>query len=595
MNSELQKKIEGLVEDNPKHFYWKIKSKHKKLFEEVEKQYEDKDSFSEGLYLFLYGDKKEKCDLKGCSNPCVFRSFTDGYRSYCSKKCSQESQENKDVRKCEVCESEFEVRESRTKKICSRECWREWNRREEVQERFKKSRKNTLKEKYGDQNYVNAKKAKKTKEKRYGDPNYNNLEKIKSTMEEKYGGMGFQSDHIFEKSRKTNLEKYGVKNPAKLDEFKKKASRKKRQEGYDKLCSEDGRFKYIKPLFDFESYQGRYKNSKAIEYDFKCIRCQENFIDIIRYPIRPRCPNCFPLDQSISEKELQEFLISTLNCEVKTNHYGFLKGNRELDVYIPDKNVAIEFNGIYWHSENGGGECGRNYHLNKTEECEDAGIQLIHIFENEWEEKKEIVKERLKYIIGEYGGKRVYARNTKVKEIGAKWKNEFLSEHHLQGEDRSNVKLGLFHEGELVSVMTFSKRRVSLGGNPEDESWELSRFCSSCSVVGGASKLFSHFAQSQNPEKVVTYADRRWSSLARGTFYEKIGFDFDGFVRPSYFYFEESDKTNLKHRFSFRKNVLSEKLEDFDPDLTEWENMKMNGFDRIWDCGKLRYVWSEKQ
>ncbi len=506
MDLELQEEIESLVEENPKHFYWKIKSKHNELFEEIENQYEDKDSFSEGLYLFLYGDEKEKCNLKGCSNPCVFRSFTDGYRSYCSKKCGYKSQKNKETRKCEVCESEFEVRESRSKKLCSRECWREWNRREDVQKKRERARKNTLQQKYGNDTYRNVKKAKNTKEKRYGNPNYNNLEKIKSTMEEKYGGMGFQSDHI--------LQKVG-------------SSR-------------------------------------------------------------------FPPNQSKLEKELQEFISSITDFEVKTNHRGFLKGNRELDVFIPEKNVAIEFNGIYWHSENGGGECGRNYHLKKTEECEDKNIQLIHVFENEWEEKKEIVKERLKYILGEYDGKRVYGRDTEVKEIEAKRKNEFLSEHHLQGEDRSNVKLGLFYKGSLVSVMTFSERRVSLGGNPEDNSWELSRFCMSCSVVGGASKLFSHFVENQNPEKVVTYADRRWSSLARGTFYEKTGFDFDGFVRPSYFYFEENDKTNLKHRFSFRKNVLGEKLKDFDPDLTEWENMKMNGFDRIWDCGKLRYVWSEK-
>lgn len=590
MRSKLSEKIEGVVENNPKHFYWKIKNKFPELFNQVRKKYKDKDSFSEGLYLFLYGDERENCNLDECLNKCTFRSFEDGFRSYCSQECAHEKQKNRDVRECIVCDSEFEVRKSRDKFICSRECWEKWNRKEEVQNRFEQSRKETLKERYDDESYRNVDQIKETKKKRYGDPSYNNIESIKSTMMDKYGGMGFQSELITEKANKTNLEKYGVENPAILDEFKKKASLQKRREGYEKLCSDEGRFEYIEPLFEFEEYKGRYK-AEYIEYDFRCLRCNNDFSDIVRYPIRPRCPNCFPLEKSKMEKDFQSFLISFLNCEVRTNCYDILSGNRELDVYIPEKSVAIEFNGIYWHSENGGGECGKNYHINKTEECEKNGIQLIHIFENEWVEKEKIVKNRIKYILDEYSGRRIYARNTELKRVTSSEKNKFLKSNHLQGEDRSNVKLGLYYQEELVSVMTFSHRRLPLGGDPSEKSWEMSRFCSSCSVVGGASKLFKNFVREYSPNKVITYADRRWSSPINTTVYDKIGFEMDGLVRPSYFYFHKSDKLNLKHRFNFRKNVLGEKLREFDPNLTEWENMQENGYDRIWDCGKIRYIW----
>ena len=136
--------------------------------------------------------------------------------------------------------------------------------------------------------------------------------------------------------------------------------------------------------------------------------------------------------------------------------------------------------------------------------------------------------------------------------------------------------------------MTFGKLRMSLGNSDIDGYWELYRFCSktNTSVVGGASKLLNYFIKTYNPKKIISYADRRWSA---GNLYEKIGFKKVSDTPPNYWYFGRGNSYKRHHRFGFAKHTLSKKLEIFDPNLSEWENMKANGWDRIWDCGSIKY------
>jgi hypothetical protein len=248
----------------------------------------------------------------------------------------------------------------------------------------------------------------------------------------------------------------------------------------------------------------------------------------------------------------------------------------ELDVYIPEKKLAIEFDGLYWHSEESGKD--KKYHLNKTELCEKQGIQLIHIFEDEWLMKHDIIKSRLKNLLGIYD-KTIYARKCEIKKVDSKLSKEFQEENHIQGSVNAKIHLGLFYKNELISLITFGKCRFD-----KKHEWELLRFCNKLGyhVPGSASKLLKYFEKNYKPKSLVSYADRRWSI---GKVYKKLGFKFLHNSNPNYWYFNKNRKRFS--RINFQKYKLKNLLENFDENKTEVENMKANGYNRIFDCGNM--------
>ena len=333
------------------------------------------------------------------------------------------------------------------------------------------------------------------------------------------------------------------------------------------------------PHFVISEYLGVKKH----KYKFECTICHNIFYDDIDNSRFPRCLKCNPYQKSNAENELFEYIKSVYTGEIYQRDKKILNG-KELDIYIPNKNIAIEFNWLLWHSELFGKKS-KEYHLNKTLECEKLGIQLIHIFEDEWINKKEIIKAKLMYLLKLDIGKKIYARTCAIKEISSREKNNFLEKNHLQGADTSAIRLGLFFNGELVSVMTFGSLRRALGNIlPLKDEYELIRFSSSKTINGAASKLLSHFIKNYKPTKIISYADRRWSI---GNLYEKLGFKKISNGLSNYWYIDT--KQHRFYRFGFRKNILHKKLKIFNSNLTEWENMQINGYDRIWDCGSLKY------
>uniref|UniRef100_A0A6M3L0P6 Putative Hef-like homing endonuclease n=1 Tax=viral metagenome TaxID=1070528 RepID=A0A6M3L0P6_9ZZZZ len=296
-----------------------------------------------------------------------------------------------------------------------------------------------------------------------------------------------------------------------------------------------------------------------------------------------RCNICSK-HASKGEQEISDFIKSLFpNSEQRVRN---IIPPQELDILIPTKNLAIEYCGLYWHSENRGKD--KNYHLNKLEQCQERGIKLITIFEDEWIHKQKIVESRLKQILNCFNNEKIYARNCAIGEIDTKTKDIFLEGNHLQGKDSSSIRLGAFFDGELVSVMTFSKGNIAKGSSSKEGVYELSRFCSISDyrVVGIASKLLTYFIKGFKPKEVFSYADRRWSD---GNLYKKLDFKLEHYTQPNYWYIQKDKRI---HRFNFRKSELSKKLDNFDSTLTEWENMQNNGYDRIWDCGNIKFIRS---
>lgn len=452
---------------------------------------------------------------------------------------------------------------------------------------IKEKKKKTFLKNYGVDNPSKSKKIQDKRKKnclrKHGVENISQLQSVKDkrkrTNLKKYGVEHFlQSEDVRVQIKKTNIKKYGVEYPAQSDHYRKL----KMKRFYNSLMN--GRLNYkVVPQFSFDQYDGVNGN----KYPFRCITCSTIFNDYLDNGHIPRCPECYPANSSTSmgEKEVSEF-IKSQDISIKENRriiYPY-----EIDILIEDLKLGIEYDGLYWHSEgilrSNNRKDSINYHLNKMIRMNKKGYQLIHIFEDEWFNKQTIVKHRLKNILGVNDSVKVYARQCDIKEIDSNTKNQFLEEFHLQGSDKSSIRLGAYCNGELISVMTFGLKRLALGSKSHLNEYELIRFCSNYDyrVVGIASKLLKYFIRVYNPKRIISYADRRWSN---GNLYYKLGFEHVGFSDPNYWYMK--NYKSREHRFNYRKDKLVKEGED--PTLTEWQIMQLRGYDRIWDCGNYKF------
>jgi hypothetical protein len=284
---------------------------------------------------------------------------------------------------------------------------------------------------------------------------------------------------------------------------------------------------------------------------------------------------------SKEEIDLLNFIKTIYKGEIETNVRGIIPKS-EIDIYLPNLNIGIEYNGLYWHSEKAGRM--KDYHYNKFQLAQNQNIRLIQIFSDEWLNKPDIIKSKLISILSNPTNK-TYARKCIVQEISPQEKNQFLNKHHIQGEDRSQVKLGLYYKEILVGVMTFSKPRISLGGKPKEGTYELSRYATSTNVIGGASKLLTYFKKTYSPSIIYSYSDNRWTD-PNNNMYLTLGFHISNSSQPGYFY--TKNFMNRIHRYNFNKYHLKKIGADTE-NKTESKIMKEMGYTRIWDCGTTKY------
>ena len=551
-----------------------------------------------------------------------------------------------EFRECVECHNLFEVRKKIEKKLCSDECRKIWNNREENKENRKNKSQEKLLEKYGvnsifklesyrqkikekniekygfeypsqneeirkilsekiKESIKNNKKKiinsrKQTKLIKYGDENFNNRKKFIETLNEKYGGHHLKLKEFVKKQKNTFIDRYGVNSSFNLPSSREKNSQSvldkygvtayTKSEHYKNKVIE----KRLKKVLDrIESYNLEIvnhdiENKKGAE--LKCKVCNNLFYHTQLYCNNViKCPKCYPIR---SNNSLNIYIESIFD----SNEIKYVKNSKniihpfELDYFIPEKNIAFELNGNYFHSEINGGKT-KDYHINKTKMCNEKGIKLIHIYEDEINNNENLVKSKILSLLGRSPTK-IYARKTIVKDLSGQDTSKFLNENHIQGHINSKIKIGLFHNDELVFICTFSKPRMD---KKIKNTYELYRSCSKqfTNVVGGFSKCLKYFIKNYNPNRIISYADIRWSGFNPiNSVYDKVGFDFIKATTPNYWYVSNKNFMKRYHRYAFRKNVLVKNGED--PSKTEWEIMMNNGYDRIWDCGSLKFELSIK-
>lgn len=293
----------------------------------------------------------------------------------------------------------------------------------------------------------------------------------------------------------------------------------------------------------------------------------------------PKCGNRI----SKAEDEIIQFISGIVSSEVVKGEHGILEG-MELDIYVPSKKAAFEYNGLRWHSEQFGK--GKDYHLRKKELCEAKGVKLFHIFEDEFKCHKDCLLSKIRRIMGNTDGvERIGARKCVVREISGNDASGFLNVNHIEGFAKASVHIGAFYGGELVSVASFSKRK--------GDEWNMVRSATANNylVQGITSKILKYFISKFNPKRIKAFLDRRWEIDRHDNVYVKCGFRMEEVLKPGYTYTDGHCQRLPKS--CFNKEALLKKYPDkgLDESMAGDEMARKLGFYRIWDCGLIKYVY----
>ena len=548
--------------------------------------------------LWYYINEIDNIQLCICGCPRKYIGLKNGYYVTCgSKKCTIESRKNTNIEKYGF-ENPMKNKDVVNKgKQTVLENWdnKHYMYNNEVKNKIKqtniskygveypmqnedilqKSKESFLK---NDINEINEKRVNSFK-KTYNVNKEEIINKKNKTIIDKFGSVEKYKTHVQEKIKQTSIEKYGVEHF-----FKNQNVIDKRIQSY--ITNKNNKIIQDCTSLNIKFISSKYNENKTDTiFEFECQECNENF-DINRQLFGFRklskekiCLKCNPISNgtSRSEKELYDFIIENTKEKVIYHHKI---SNIQLDIYVPEIKIAFEYNGLYWHSDL---YKHKSYHKDKSQLCQDNDISLIHIWEDDWLYRKDIIKSIIRNRLNSEGLNRIYARKCTIKEISFNDSKIFLNENHIQGNVVSKYRYGLYYNDELVSVMTFGRNRINVSKKSNDNEYELLRFCNrkDTIIIGGASRLLKKFIKDINPIKIKSFSDR---SIHNGNVYENIGFTKIGESDPNYHRIVDGFR---KNRFLYRKDVLVRK--GYDKNMTENEIMKSLGYYRVFDCGSSIY------
>ena len=544
---------------------------------------------------YILSNIKEQMKCEICSSPFRFTKKIDLTQKYCSYACRDKSPLTMEKRKKSNLEKFGVDNPFKSKELIKDSMMKKYgvdnpSRLDEVRKKIKESSINnaearmeksklTIKEKYGVEHVSQIpsvkEKIKNTCIKKYGSEYYFTssigIEKIKQTLLEKYNTDNvFKNPKVVNQIKKTKKEKYGDENYN---------NREKAKQTMNEIYGDDySRFHWDtdtsiliydkKLLEDFIKNKTIYSAASELNISDSCLRKWLYKYDIFSYNGKKN-----QYENMISEH------LNGLGVYYEKNKRNILDSGLELDFYLPEYSLAIEVNGIFWHSELMGKD--KTYHLSKTIECEKNSINLLHIWDYQIDNNPELILSMISAKIGKSDIK-LGARKTTVLELENKVYTDFLKTNHLHGTVNSRFRYGLVSEQDtLVAVMGFGYSRF------QKNEIEMYRFAvkQNHNVQGAASKLLKHFTNTENCDKIVSYANR---DISNGKVYENLGFDFISTTPPNYHYFINR---KVYSRHMFQKHKLKNILSVYDDNLTEWDNMKNNGYNRFWDTGNLKYEY----
>ncbi len=453
---------------------------------------------------------------------------------FCSRLCCDEykKKSNREKRICCECGNEFIEKISRKRMFCSDECRRKWQTKPENVEKRMNRIKESVREKYG----------------------VDNTFQVKSIRL-----------HANEEARKT----YKIRGI----EITKPALEKIENNKRNKLIERFENLNYKILNFCGDEVTVQHPDGHIFTENRKLVVNRLNHNVELSTIIQPIGSPRTTFERRICK------LLDDHNVRYVSNDRKCI--GLELDIYIPDYKLAIEIDGLHWHCEY---YINDDYHLNKTKKCESVGVRLLHFFEDELLEKYEIVKSTIlselnlqPNIIG--------AEDCQIKNVNSRDSIEFLLNNHIQGKINSSIRCGLYYNGELVSLMVFSKIRNILGNRSNKlEEYEMLRYCDKINtkVIGGTLKQYEIFKKDNPTSIVIGFANKRYSS---GELYKELNFTVCETIKPDYWYVVGKTR---KHKFLYRKNILVDA--GYDLNKTEHEIMTERKLPRIYDCGKIKFI-----
>lgn len=558
----------------------------------------NKELFTNKLWYFV-NDIKQTIMCAYCNEktPSFYKNWKQGIRKFCSSACTGKSSETHQKME-KTCLEKYGVKNANSSEIVKLKIQKtnleRYGYKSSFQsEKVRKKWRENLIEKYNVDHISKIKevteKTKQTHIQRYGGW-FNSTDEYKilknDWLKREYPNLNTyqESEDYKQKTINTNQKKYGA-------DFYFQSETHKKLRKTEEFINKNKIIKFTKRK---ERIEARFENIELLK--------AEDSILTVR---NTKCNHIYEIhyDNLVlrTERKIDTCLICLPHSEISTrsmiedNMYSYLKeiyigevlksykiaGRKEVDVYIPELKLAIEFNGLYWHGEN---KKSKNYHIDKTKLCESLGIDLIHIWEDDWIYKEEIVKSLLKNRLKQISNK-IYARECEVKVINdTNLVNGFLDKNHIQGKCNSKIRIGLYHNNILVSLMTFGNNRFS----KEVGSCELLRFCSllNTNIIGGASKLFKYFLKNYNYNTIISYAD---VASFKGQLYETLGFKYVHLSKPNYYWVINGVR---RHRYSFRKSILVKK--GYDSSKTGDDIMFSRGYYKIWGCGQVKYIFNNQ-
>lgn len=446
--------------------------------------------------------------------------------------------------------------------------------------------KNTLSERYGGHHMRNPKFIGQFVDALHAADAYTRGQK---TFAKRYGVENrFQLKTVKAKIKNTNLVRYGVENPQQLAEIRKKTENTNLVR-YGTTHTMPKLYGDLNPMRDEKNkfagkitrHRNMYLERNDITYysfgghnHFTCGLCRNEFRSRRN---DAQCPACYGPAKHKLQNEIYAF-VRQLCLDAERDVRKPL-GGLELDIYVPSHNLGIEFNGLYWHGERQGIDNG--YHLQKTLLGAERNIKIIHIFEHEWVLKTELVKSMISAQLKK-SQIQVMAERCEARELSSIDAKNFFAENYIHEFVPGVYSIGLFYMDECVMAMHVGD---SLSGEGVVELLHIAAK-QNVDVVGGAGKILKGLALKYS--QIISYCDRRWSA---GEIYEQLGFVEVSTIPPNYWYIDKAKKYSVYSRSNFEKHQLGKMLLNFDPMLDEWQNMQANGYDRIWDCGAIKYEY----